>query len=105
MSGSDGTHWRDNYSGPIEPGETFTFVLKSRRDKFQGDQKIGDYLLYAPQEPGLYESWHSPDLPFHSARLTLTYCDASKNKYTQVFDYDHFKRVWTCLSRPTHIEV
>jgi excisionase family DNA binding protein len=105
MESAEGIHWVDDYSGPLEPGETYAFTLMCRRGKLQGVQKIGEYCLFAPPEPGLYDSWHDLNLSFHSARLTLTYRDVSRHRYTQTFDYDHNKKVWSCLSRPKLIEV
>jgi hypothetical protein len=103
MDGLDGFHWREHSVCPLEPGDTLTLTLMRRRDKLDGKQKIGDYHLYAPQEPSLYDVMHNPDLPFHSARLTLTYRDQFGNKYAQTFDYDHNRKTWIYLSHPTVI--
>ncbi len=101
MDGNDGYHWREYLGCPIEPGDVVTLTLMLRRDKLNGEQEIGGYRLYAPQEPSLYAMMHNPDPPFHSARLTLTYRDRFGNKYAQTFDYDHNRKSWIYLSHPT----
>ncbi|GCE20882.1 hypothetical protein KDK_46820 [Dictyobacter kobayashii] len=101
----EGFHWRD-YSGcPLEPGDTLTLTLVRHRDRLDGKQELGDYQLYAPQEPSLYDVMHNPSLPFHSARLTLTYHDRFGHKYAQTFDYDHHKKSWVYLAYPRAITV
>lgn len=103
MDGLDGFHWREHPGCPLEPGDTLTLTLSRYRDKLDGKQKIGDYQLYAPQEPSLYDGMQNPNLPFHSARLTLTCRDRFGNKYAQTFDYDPNRKSWTYLSHPTII--
>jgi TIR domain len=103
MDGNDGYHWREFLGCPIEPGNVVTLPLLLRRDKLNGEQEIGGYKLYAPQEPGMYDMMYNTDLPFHSARLTLTYRDRFGNKYAQTFDYDHNRKSWIYLSHPTAI--
>lgn len=104
MDGLNGLHWRE-YSGcPLEPGDTLTLTLMRHRDKLDGKQELSGYQLYAPQEPGLYDMMHNPNLPFHSARLTLTCRDRFANKYTQTFDYDHNRKTWIYLAYPRTIK-
>ena len=93
-------HWREHSGCPLEPRDTLTLTLMRYRDKLDGKQELGGYQLYAPQEPSLYDAMHNPSLPFHSARLTLTYRDRFGNKYAQTFDYDHNKKAWVYLAYP-----
>lgn len=105
MNGTDGIHWREISHCPIEPGETLPLALQQRRDILDGVQRIGQYTLYAPHEPGLDAMMHNLDVPFSSARLTLTYRDFSRQRYTQTFDYYHYKNGWAYLSHPERISV
>jgi len=44
-----GYYWRECLGCPIELGDVVTLTLMLRRDKLNGEQKIGGYKLYAPQ--------------------------------------------------------
>lgn len=105
MDGTDGYHWREISYCPVEPGATLALTLHLRRGTLQGPLKIGTYPLHAPPEPGLGESMQQLDLPFSSARLTLTYRDSSHRKYAQAFDYHHAQNAWAYLSHPEPVSI
>ena len=105
-----GTYWQGQVSTSLAPSATREIVLHEARWPLQGDDYVSpQHTLYAPEQPGLGAGLTGLG-HFYSARLTITYRNASGARFATIFDLDAERLaqnrdpVWRQIAWPTEVE-